>query len=235
MKSMQLSRAVARLAGSSLRLAAVRPALRQAVRFSSNESSVTKDLTQRLNEEIEAEKRLENENLGGAAQPTVPGFQLKTKDAEVRLTKKHGPEEILVVFNVNHSVDVEEDDPNSDLAPTPVALPPFSVEITKGSQRLCFNMILVETGDEDQFDFRVEEFYVAPAAKDGNEDVADEVYASSGKYIDPNLHDVLFVRYLEERGIDAEFCRNLVQFATHYEHQKYVGLLSQIRDFVSKN
>lgn len=70
-------------------------------------------------------------------------------------------------------------------APVPVALPPFSIEITKGDRRLCFNMILVETGDEDQFDFRVEEFYIADAAKDGNEEVSDEVYASSGKYIDP--------------------------------------------------
>lgn len=34
-------------------------------------------------------------------------------------------------------------------------------------------------------DFRVEEFYVAPAAKNGVEDVSDDVYASSGKYIDP--------------------------------------------------
>ena len=34
-------------------------------------------------------------------------------------------------------------------------------------------------------DFRVEEFYIAPAAKGGDEAVADSVYASSGKYIDP--------------------------------------------------
>ena len=34
-------------------------------------------------------------------------------------------------------------------------------------------------------DFRVEEFYIAPAVKGENEDVATEVYASSGKYIDP--------------------------------------------------
>lgn len=69
-------------------------------------------------------------------------------------------------------------------APVPVSLPPFSVEITKGEERLCFHMELVE-GEEDSYDFRVEEFYVAPAAKPDNEDVEDHVYASSGKYIDP--------------------------------------------------
>lgn len=43
-------------------------------------------------------------------------------------------------------------------------------------------------------DFRVEEFYVAPAVKDGNEDVAAEVYASSGKYIDPvSFRDVGYI------------------------------------------
>lgn len=65
-----------------------------------------------------------------------------------------------------------------------MALPPFSIEITKGSQRLCFNMSLVEAGEQaQQFDFRVEEFYIAPAAKSASEEVADQVYASSGRYI----------------------------------------------------
>ncbi|VDM70245.1 unnamed protein product [Strongylus vulgaris] len=83
-------------------------------------------------------------------------------------------------------------------------------------------------------DFRVEEFYVAPAAKESDEDVPAEVYASSGKYIDPDLHDLLFVRYLEERGFDAQFCKTLVAYATHYEHSQYVGLLNKIKAFVSK-
>lgn len=43
----------------------------------------------------------------------------------------------------------------------------------------CFKILIFPD------DFRVEEFYVAPSAKNGNEDVGSEVYASSGKYIDP--------------------------------------------------
>ena len=47
-------------------------------------------------------------------------------------------------------------------------------------------MTLVETQEEGQFDFRVDEFYIAQAASNkSDEDVADEVYASSGRYIDP--------------------------------------------------
>jgi len=45
-------------------------------------------------------------------------------------------------------------------------------------------MELVET-EEHQYDFRVEEFYLAPAVKGEDESVAESVYASSGKYIDP--------------------------------------------------
>lgn len=76
-----------------------------------------------------------------------------------------------------------------------------------------------------------------------------QVYASSGRYIDPDLHDILFVNYLQvgnsflpdsnsnfqERGIDEGFCSSLVQFATHYEHSEYVRLLKNIKDFVAKN
>ena len=34
-------------------------------------------------------------------------------------------------------------------APLPVALPPFSIEITKGDERLCFNLELVHSVDEE--------------------------------------------------------------------------------------
>jgi hypothetical protein len=199
-------------------------------------SAVKEELTAALDNEIEAEKKLENENLGGSSAPSIAGFTLNTNGAEVRLTKTHGSEQILVVFNVNHSVDVdepEEEYEKAEEAPVPVALPPFSVEITKGNERLCFHLELVEV-DEHQYDFRVEEFYVAPAAKDGNEDVDVTVYASSGKYIDPSLHDLLFVRYLEERGFTQDFCQSLVTYATHYEHSQYVRLLHNIKNFVAK-
>ncbi|PAV63408.1 hypothetical protein WR25_14161 [Diploscapter pachys] len=202
--------------------------------------NVVPELKDALSREIVAEKELSQHNLGGNVTPAFKGFQVTQKEAEVRLTKTHGSEQILVVFNVNHSVDVSEDFEDvesADAAPVPIALPPFSIEITKGDQRLCFHMELVESADSEQpgeYDYRVEEFYIAPAVKGGNEDVPAEVYASSGRYIDTQLHDLLFLRYLEERGFDAEFCKTLVQFATHYEHEQYVNLLTKIQNFISK-
>lgn len=73
------------------------------------QSEVRNELIEALENEIKAEQSLESDNLGGSTRPTVPGFQIKTDQAEVRLTKTFGSEKILVVFNVNHSVDVEDD------------------------------------------------------------------------------------------------------------------------------
>lgn len=83
-------------------------------------------------------------------------------------------------------------------------------------------------------DYCVEEFYIAPAVVDDVEDVESYVYSSSGKYVDEALHDLLFDRYLGERGFTPEFCNQLVNFATHYEHSRYVNLLSNIKNFVIK-
>lgn len=64
--------------------------------------SVTPELQQALNREIEAEQQLSSDNLQGAVAPTFAGFQVTNKDAEVRLTKKNGSEE-FVFFRIFHS------------------------------------------------------------------------------------------------------------------------------------
>jgi len=187
---------------------------------------------------------LEKEQLGGAAAPTMPGFKLENDEAIVKLTKSYNNEKITVFFNVNHSVDMDGMDefeheheggqPQHDDqgSVTPVSRPLFTVEVEKDNERLCFELELVDAHDEHgQFDYRVEEFYIAPA---GNSEIDPKIYSSSGKYIDENLYNLLFLKFLEERGINAEFCENLVRFATHYEHAQYVLLLQKIKSFVSK-
>ncbi|VDN57280.1 unnamed protein product [Dracunculus medinensis] len=198
-------------------------------------SAVKTELVDALKDEINAEKQLETENFGKDYVPTIPGFEITTNDAEVRLKKTHGNEKILVIFNVNHSVDINDEfhETENPQEVVPVALPPLTIEITKGDERLCFHLELVEPGvDNGEFDFRVEEFYIAPVSSD--EEVPASVYASSGRYIDPHLHDLLFVRFLEERGFNTQFCQQLVKFATHYEHSRYVSLLDKIKNFVGK-
>lgn len=45
------------------------------------------ELVAALDNEITAEKKLEQETLGGSRAPSVPGFELSTNDAIVTLTK----------------------------------------------------------------------------------------------------------------------------------------------------
>jgi len=216
--------------------------------FTSQPRFCSPNLVAALEAEIKEEKALEQEKLGGSATPAIPGYKISIEGAKVRLSKMHGKEKIDVFVNVKHSVDIDQDfDEPEEQEPaaegraeevTPVALPPFSISITKGNQSLWFELDMAKT-EEATYDFTVSEFYIAPA-KDGepiaqdNEEMYEKLYASSGRYIDENMHDLLFVKYLEERGFTSEFCHQLVDFATHYEHKMYVELLEKIKKFVEK-
>uniref|UniRef100_A0A2K6WKL3 Mitochondrial glycoprotein n=1 Tax=Onchocerca volvulus TaxID=6282 RepID=A0A2K6WKL3_ONCVO len=203
----------------------------------SSTRQLNNELIDALKNEITAEKQLEKENLRGEQAPRISGFEITTDGANVQLAKLHGKEKINVYFNVNHSVDMDGEEDEDD--GVPLALPSLTIEIIKGQQRLCFYLDLCEneeaTEANERFDFRVAEFYIAPASKGAeDEDIPESVYSSSGKYIDPTLHDLLFNHYLAERGFDQKFCREVVDFATHYEHSQYVKLLTDIQSFVSK-
>ncbi|VDK66520.1 unnamed protein product [Onchocerca ochengi] len=203
----------------------------------SSTRQLNNELIDALKNEITAEKQLEKENLRGEQAPKISGFEITTDGANVQLAKLHGKEKINVYFNVNHSVDMDGEEDEDD--GVPLALPSLTIEIIKGQQRLCFYLDLCEneeaTEANERFDFRVAEFYIAPASKGAeDEDIPESVYSSSGKYIDPTLHDLLFNHYLAERGFDQKFCREVVDFATHYEHSQYVKLLTDIQSFVSK-
>lgn len=198
-----------------------------------------------LKEEIEAEKKLGKQQLAGAQQPGIPGFQVKTDQREVLLTKQHGSEKITVTFDVNHTVDSdavsETADPSKTTQeaqepPAMVSKPNFSVEVAKGDQKLVFECSFVgpEYGEgaeaEDYADlFNIEELYMYT----GEYNEKNKIYAVSGGIIDGTLYDHL-MNYLEERGVDNDFAENLTRFATFYEHGQYVSLLQKLRDFVSK-
>lgn len=68
---------------------------------------------------------------------------------------------ILVVFNVSHSVDMDEvvEEDYQGETPVPVALPPFTIEISKDNERLCFHMELVES-TETQGECRFNVFFI---------------------------------------------------------------------------
>jgi hypothetical protein len=83
-------------------------------------------------------------------------------------------------------------------------------------------------------DYQVEEFFIMPADMAHADEVDERIYSSSGAYIDDQLHELLFVRYLEERGFDRQFCNELVNLSTRHEHEQYVVLLNSMKAFITK-
>jgi len=200
-----------------------------------------------LKNEIEAEKQLARKQMGAAQAPTMAGFEIKTNEADVTLTKTHGSEKITIRFNVNQTVEPDMHDAmgeetqgqqQEEHETRMTARPDFEVEIAKGGVKLCFSCAYMEQRtDEDAMPtegelghddlFAIHEVFVSTGESH------DHVYSSTGDMMDGNLYEHL-MDYLAERGIDEKFAQDLIKFSTHYEHAQYVALLQKIRDFVAK-
>lgn len=61
-------------------------------------SAESSSLVDFLKEEIEAEKKLGKQQLAGAQQPGIPGFQVKADQREVVLSKQHGQEKYVLTY-----------------------------------------------------------------------------------------------------------------------------------------
>jgi len=229
-------------------LASHRPA---ALRLSSS-SRFSTDVALRdfLKEEIEAEKQVAKKQLGEEKAPVIPGFQLKTDEAEVTLTKTFKNEKITISFNVNDCVRPQEDAETGTMEKIPedkeepnitiFAEPSFRVEIEKNNQKLIFDCEFLQdynpddmpnqeeaSGEDNELDmFNIVAVYLTSG------EVTNKLYGATGDILDGTLYDHLF-EYLAERGIDSKFADDLIRFATHYEHAQYVNLLQKLKEFVS--
>jgi len=186
------------------------------------------ELVETLKNEIDEEKRLQKEQK--TTRPVITGFDVKTNGSIVTATKKHGNETVKIIFDVSHTVDINEEFEDGDEEASPISTPPLELNIIKGDKKLVFELDLVQ-GEDEGFDYQVQEFYLANAA---DEKTPDHTYRSSGGYIDPSLGDLLFKRYLEDRSINADLLQQVVDFATYYEHEQYVKLLESLKNFVEK-
>lgn len=194
------------------------------------------ELAEFLQEEIEAEKKArKTQQL-----PKLEGFDVKLDGSEVTLTRKFNKETVTVHLNVNHSVDAEDADEfaaGQDKAPEPGEMkskPNFNVEIEQNGKKLFFSCTFNEgPAPEDQSQdtyndtFGVTEFAIYEG------ELTDAVYTVSGDIMDGYLYDLL-MNMLEERGISGEFADSLVTFCTSYEHSLYIGLLEQLKGYVSQ-
>jgi hypothetical protein len=205
-----------------------------------------KDLIEFLNDEIKLEKG--NKKTSGKA-PKINGFELTKADGpSVVLTRKIENETITIKFNVNNTIEdsmlgmdeghqqQQEEQAESEM----ISKPAFVVEINKGGDKtLAIHCVFPpadevppqeQAGQDEHYEdlIEIQDVTLLSKSQEWNEDV----YSLSGSVMDGNLYDLL-LKLLEERGIDADFLDQLIEWSTSYEHQKYVGLLEQLKDFVA--
>ena len=213
-------------------------------------TNVDRDLVTFLEGEIQAEKEQAKMPKNG---PGIPGFEIHTKGSSLTLVKKVNNETVTIKCNVNGSVDTdgpseEELEMAQSNAQDPAGLvgdmkarPEFVVEISKpDGQILAFNCRLYSEGEvpPDQPDadkFEIEGFTLLNAEDvDEYGDWDDTVYVGDAGIIDGQMYDLL-MNFLDSRGVGNEFVDNLVEYATYYEHSRFINLLGGIKSFVSSS
>lgn len=88
----------------------------------------------------------------------------------------------------------------------------------------------VDCSEESREDFQINEFAIYDSAL--TEAEQNKVYAADCSVVDTELYDHL-LEFLEERGIDDKFAVEIVRLATLHEHNCYIKLLRNVKDFVA--
>lgn len=202
-----------------------------APRFAHTKSA--KDLVEFLTEEILAEKKAQTIKT---IPTSVDGFNVNLRGADVELVKQIDGEKIIISFNVNHTVDTEDDGAEVDMGSSEKpdmaemrSKPTFEVDIVKGKTTLSFTCSFLHgTAQEGEYDdvFGIDEICIYEGEWN------DKVYAVAGDVLDGYLYDLL-MNLLEEKGVSNEFAEKLSDFSTAYEHASYIGFLESLSKFTT--
>lgn len=209
-------------------------------RFYSSTGGIAKEMEAFLTEEIKAEK------ANSKPVSSVPGFEVKADGAMVELTRKFKDESIRIRLNVNGSTTDDEmpEAPDAEsMAGGPIlSKPTFSIEIIKPSGKtLCLSCNFANDmpfegedqsvqGQEQPSEDIFEIDGITVLDKPENE-IDETVYMGDASLIDGQLYDIL-MDYLDERGIGKEFASHLIDYCTAYEHERYIKLLEDLKNFV---
>lgn len=140
---------------------------------------------------------------------------------------------INVSFNINHTVDTE-DQPEIAEQDKPEfgemkSKPGFEVEITKANKTLSFTCsFLPGEAQEGEYNdvFAIDELTIFEG------EPSDKTYAVAGDVLDGYLYDLL-MNLLEEKGVSNDFVEKLSEFSTAYEHNSYISLLESLSKFTA--
>lgn len=198
--------------------------------FSKIHTKGEKELVEFLAEEIVAERKAQKSKT---IPSDIDGFKVKFDGAEVELIKQTDKEKIIVSFNINHTVDTDEEEP--EISPTAdkpdfgemKSKPTFEVDIVKGSKTLSFTCSFLQGApQEGEYNdvFGIDEVTMFEG------EWSDKIYAVAGDVLDGYLYDLL-MNLLEEKGVSNEFVDKLSSLSTAYEHSSYIGLLEGLSKF----
>lgn len=135
-------------------------------------------------------------------------------------------------FNVNHTVDSEEEPDITPEAEKPEfgemkSKPQFEIDVKRDNKTLSFTCSFLQgEAQEGEYNdiFGIDELTIYEGEH------SDKVYAVAGDVLDGYLYDLL-MNYLEEKGVSNEFAEKLSEFSTAYEHQSYISLLESLSKF----
>lgn len=176
-----------------------------------------------------------------------PGYSVETDGSDVKLSKQVGNSSVVVRFTVSSSLAEwpNENTDNEKQASTPteqpdlstslVSLPEFEVQITKGDHTLEVSCFFDEMDSDEETGqplfsepvFNVDELVLYQGTPKETE------FAVNAEYFSEEMQEAL-LHFLAKHGIDHEFTRDLVNFATNYEKKQYVSLLNRLKSFVAK-
>lgn len=189
-----------------------------------------RELVDFLGEEIAAERKAQKKKTIPSA---IDGFKVKLDGAEVEFVKDSGAEKVTISFNVNHTVDTDQEDADiTEDSDKPEfgemkSKPSFEIDIEKDKKILSFTCsFLPGDAQEGEYNdvFAIDELTIYEG------EWSEKVYAVAGDVLDGYLYDLL-MNYLEEKGVSNEFAEKLSEFATEYEHQSYISLLESLSNF----
>jgi len=179
--------------------------------------------------------------------PKIKDFKLKIDGGQVTLIRKHNGERIVVSFDINENVNIDEAPTEEDIddegaISNIVSYPSFQVQIIKDSGRTLqlscmFNTSLEEQiEDDDEGDmenvFRFDSVSVLPTP-DAMED-GEPIYEAETENMDTDLYKML-VNTLYERGLNNDFANSLLEISTMVEHKEYVDFLQDLKSFFSSS
>jgi complement component 1 Q subcomponent-binding protein len=194
-------------------------------------------MSQHIAKEIENEKK----SASSKASTYFKQWKIAEDGCEISMSRKEGNESISVEFNVNNATDLV-DEGSSDFnigetneMPQMICRPPFIVEIKKSSgmklRISCQFVSELEVDDGDEQDvrdkFEIVQFSVI------KEDISPSTYVCSGETMDGEMYEKL-MDMLDERKIDNEFAKELIDISTRYEHKEYIKFLTTFKNFVDE-